>query len=281
MKNDLTSNELQFLDFSLVDLLILQNLLQIQTQTTRYKLLHQIRDVIGKSNMSTAKFYRILAKLESKNLVNCIKGNPLLYFITADGVQALSTSKAILGQIGPEAMVFFSDKFSDIIKFSRYQSGKILFVDFTKIYDLVMLRTIKDYFDEFFIISDDYSYKWISESIEDIQQSRFENSILKEPDNSYDLIILFYPGLNDDDSILKELYRSLKSEKYLLMIDSISPKENLDHFVIDILLRFWPINYDTKKSIPQAEAELSKVFSNNFIDKVSIKGLELRLYQKN
>lgn len=280
LKKDLSSTELQLLDFSLLELLILQNLLQMQTQTTRYKLMHQIRQMIGEKNISTAKFYRILAKLESKKLVSSIEGNPPLYFITADGVQALGTSKVMLGQIGSEAMSFFADKLDDIMKFSRYHSGKVLFVDFSKLYDLVMIRTIKQLFDEFFIVSSDYTYKWIAESIKEIQQSRYVNATLKEPDNSYDLIILFYPGLNNDAGLLHELYRCLKSSAHIIIIDSINPIDQYDHFAIDILLKMWPFNYNTKKSISQIETELLECFHHDFIDKLTLKGLELRLYQK-
>lgn len=121
----------------------MHHLFQIKQQITRYHPLQQIQQVIGKESISIAKFYRILANLDVQELVGFEKGNSDLYNLTAKGVNALETSKTIIGQVGVQVTNFFSESMKNIIAFSKYSSGKVLFVDFPKLYDLIVLSITK------------------------------------------------------------------------------------------------------------------------------------------
>ena len=281
MKDEFSNIEIKLLNKSLLELVILQYLFQIKQQITRYKLLQQIQKSIGKDSISTAKFYRILEKLESNGLVDYETGETNMYYITSKGVNALGTSKTILGQIGVQVTSFFAEYMKQIITFSRYKSGRVLFVDFPEIYDLMVLTLTEQNTNEMSILCDDDTFKWLSGSLKKTQQSKYENNILKEPDNSFDLAILFYPGLYSDNFIFQELFRTLRSNTYLLVIDSVNPKEIFHHFAVDILIKqYWPIDYEKKRSMKQIEDELNQIFSQKPIDALSLNGLELRLYQK-
>lgn len=237
MKDDFSNFEIQLLNRSLLELVILQYLFQIKQQITRYKLLQHIQSSVGKESISTAKFYRILEKLASNGLVGYEKGSTDMYYITAKEVNALGASKTILGQVGAQVTSFFADYMQQIIAFSRYKSGKVLFVDFPEIYDLMVLTVTEQNTTQLSILSSYDTFKWLAGSLRNVQQSKYEQEVIKEPDNTFDLIILFYPGLNSDDSILPELLRILKSGKHVLVFDSINPSNIYHHFAVDILIK--------------------------------------------
>ena len=124
-----------------------------------------------------------------------------LYYITSKGVNALGTSKTSIGQVGVQVTNFFSESRKTIISFSKYTSGKVLFVDFPKLYDLIVLSLTKQYSNYLSILCEDNTFKWLNGSLEQINRSKYENNVAKEPDNTFDLIILFYPGLNSNKFI--------------------------------------------------------------------------------
>lgn len=270
----------KLLDFTLLELLILQQLYQIKQQITRYKLMQLIQTSIGES-ISASKFYRILTKLEKNKMVEYIPNEKSLYYITPRGLEALNSSKKVFGQFGTLITEFFSKSIDKIIEFSRFQPGRVLYIDFPKIFDLVILKLILENCEELNILSEDSTFKWLSSTLGSVKRTIFEDEMLKEPDNSFSLIILFYPSLYTNYSIFKEIFRCLKTDSHMLVIDSTDPLEMNNHFVSEILInQFWPIDYSQKKKILEMEKELNVLFKSKPLDRMNIKGLELYLYKK-
>ena len=231
--------------------------------------------------LSTAKFYRILSKLEKNQLVTFTSDETPLYYITPLGIQALESSKRVLGQVGMNVTTFFTNHIYEIVKFSRYKTGKILYVDFPEIYDIVLMDVVKHHCDELYVLCEDSTFTWLSNSLTGIKQTKYEKNIIKKADNYFDLIILFYPGIPNYNNIYSELCRSLKSNKNLLVLDSKNPIQESDHFVVEILVnQFWPFDYNKKKDLPTIENEIICVFKTKPIDSITINGLELRLFEK-
>ena len=281
MKESYSDFELEILNFSLIELLILQTLYQLKRQITRHKLLLLVQHLLGKSTLSTARFYRILTKLEENEFVNHKKIDQSQYFITSKGIHALDKSKTVLDQVGLQVTSFFENDIERIVNFSQYASGKVLFVDFPELFDFELLNIIYERFNELSVLCEDEIYSWISTSFEGIKQTKIDDDTIKEPDNSFDLIVLFYPGTNTNSIIYKELYRILDKNKSLLLLDSISPLETYEHFAVDIMAKkFWRVPFSTKENLELVEKYLITCFNAKPDDSKSIKGLELRLFIK-
>ena len=281
MKESYSDFELEILNFSLIELLILQTLYQLKRQITRHKLLLLVQHSLGKSTLSTARFYRILTKLEENEFVNHKKIDQSQYFITSKGIHALDKSKTVLDQVGLQVTSFFENDIERIVNFSQYASGKVLFVDFPELFDFELLNIIYERFNELSVLCEDEIYSWISTSFEGIKQTKIDDDTIKEPDNSFDLIVLFYPGTNTNSIIYKELYRILDKNKSLLLLDSISPLETYEHFAVDIMAKkFWRVPFSTKENLELVEKYLITCFNAKPDDSKSIKGLELRLFIK-
>ena len=187
----------------------------------------------------------------------------------------------MLMETGKQVTSFFSEDITSMVDFSKYKGGKVLFIDFPKLFDLTVLSLTNENADELFTIVNEKTFSWLSGIINGLKQTRFESNVIKEPDNFFDLIILFYPGYNDNFALYDELYRVLKGGKTLLMMESNNPLEKIDHFAVEILLNdYWPIDYKIKQDIAYIENSLKKAFQNEEFESLSIKGLELRVFSK-
>lgn len=281
MKESYSDLELELLNYSFIELLIVQTLYQLKQRLSRHKLLLHIQHTVGENALSTARFYRILAKLEKKDLVNQVNDESHNYFVTSKGIEVINKSKSILDQVGLQVTSFFENDIEKIKQFSRYKSGKVLFVDFAKLFDLELLSLLSQHFENLSILCDDEIYSWMSATLTTIKQTKYEESIIKEPDNSFNLVILFYPGLENDLAIFNELYRVLNQSKSLLVLDSINPLEKYDHFAVDVIAnKFWRIPFSSSESLAMVENQLKKCFNNKIASSLNIKGLELRLFIK-
>jgi DNA-binding PadR family transcriptional regulator len=289
MKEDTNNNVQEELDddllrLSVLHLMVLQRLTIIKNPIVRFQLMQDITNVVGSKKISTARFYRILEKLESLNLVSYRDtGNGQLeYFIVEKGINTLQNSQKMISQTSTTVFAYLDNQIEKIIQFTGKGLDRILFVEFSTLLDFNMLNELKEHTKKLhLLITSQEKIQWFEVNTSDLYSTMYSEGIIREPDSFFDLVVVVNSSVVDDKSIYSEFYRVLKSGGKLALIDIENPKEHYDHFVIDALLNsFHPFFDSSLNGFQSVYEEVEQQYEWKEIDKLELSGLHINRLEK-
>ena len=272
------------LRLSVLHLIVLQRLTIIKDPIVRFQLMQDVTNIVGSIRISTARFYRILEKLESLNLVSYKDaGNGQLeYFIVEKGITALQTSQHMVSQVITTVYSYLDNQIEKILQFTGKGLDRILFVEFSMLLDFNILNDLKTHTEKLhLLITSLEKQQWFEVNTSDLNSTIYSEGIIREPDSFFDLVVVVNSSVVDDKSIYSEFYRVIKSGGKLVLIDIENPKEHYDHFIIEALLNSFQPYFDSSLNDFQTVcAEIEQQYEWKVTDKLELSGLHINRLEK-
>ncbi|MHA1912161.1 MAG: hypothetical protein ACTSYA_10740 [Candidatus Kariarchaeaceae archaeon] len=260
----------EILKLSITHLLVLQRLAVIKRPIVRYKLMQEIREIVGKDNLSTAKFYRILEKLFEIGLVDFrqVEEKQDEYYISEDGMKTITWSRGAITQFIGLAFNFLEEQIEKIKLFTGGPKKEVLIADFIDIIDTQLIKEIRDYSESVYLLTSEDKFQWFKENIEELHQTRFTNGIIREPDEFFELIVVTNGSNSKYHEIYEEMYRVIKPGGMLLLIEIENPLGTSDHFFVDLILEaiipHVKLQADYKAFLKRVEADFKWKETQNY-----------------
>jgi DNA-binding PadR family transcriptional regulator len=260
----------EILKLSITHLLVLQRLAVIKRPIVRYKLMQEIREIVGKDNLSTAKFYRILEKLFEIGLVDFrqVEDKQDEYYISEEGMKTITWSRGAITQFIGLAFNFLEEQIEEIKKFAGGPKNEVLIVDFIDVVDIQLINEVREYSKSIYLLTSEDKFPWFKENIEGLNQTRFTNGVIREPDEFFELIVVTNGSNSEDPSIYKEMYRVIKPGGMLLLIEIENPLGTSDHFFVDLILEemipLVKLQADFKAFLEKIEADFKWKETQNY-----------------
>lgn len=264
------------IDFSLIDIFVLQRMAFLKEPTIRYQIMQDILNYFPE--ISTSKIYRILDKFEKNDLVIVHNGDTPKFELSNKGFSFIKNAKAMLNRFGFDVFTYFEKEFPRFIKFIETNIERMLLLDSKKIIDIRFMKFLAQEPLNLHVVYPEKNYQYFKRNFDNIKRTIIVDNIIKEPDNFFDRVLLYVPNVLTTN-LIDELYRIIKPKGKLVITTMDVIKQ--DHFVHNILVeqfappmlkrKIEPLNFDLLHEDHWRLSDKLNIYGLNFLKYENIK----------
>ncbi|MHA2168811.1 MAG: hypothetical protein ACXAB7_02760 [Candidatus Kariarchaeaceae archaeon] len=233
------------IDLSVIELYILNLLVRLGSNAVRFSVFNEVNAQLSSSKISRSSFYNSLQKLEKKGFVIVLdnpKGKGSTVQATQLAREAIKQSNifSIWGSIDLQQItVQISEQLTE--QFRDIPITKQILVSCDELASIETLNILEQSAKQTYILSDDKLYETYQNRGLELPQTRFEEGIIREPDNFFDRgIISKYHGSIElfditASELLKEVVRVVKPGGYIVLT-SFDEFPKTDNLILDSVM---------------------------------------------